>query len=405
MMWSWTAGQHNSPVAMRRRVTVLVTACIVVVVLYVISCFPKFLLWSSRPYCQFAQQLAVLVASGLPQDRLPPPPPYETTVIGQATVFYVWCGVYQRPFEFRNYLSVRSVLRTLRPDTVWFYYESEPVIDYSLYNTWWQELIDDVPFFHRRSLRDVGGWNACDGRGRPSVDFVYALVTSRGGTFVDESTVVVTRPPDDGVTVAVDIVDKSDFRLRLLKADRGASCSAVSVNGSRRWSPPIVRVLQCSSHSELVDANSSLCVHIAQSLYPKDIWTLDSDVGRLLRREFYGCPDVVRPLPSFDRLAPNIGHLIWVGGGKMNFLFFLCVLSLLHVVKVDVVYVHGDRPPTGTYWDMLIDTRQNVQFVRRENAKQVFISHILILSLITNLRFIPLVLSQNRPLLAMSAKS
>ena len=372
---------------MKHRVAVL-TSIIVVVLFYVISSYPEISLWSaSQPGCRFAEQLSVFVTSRLRQDRLrttfshlPSPLSSEKTAIGQATVFYIWCGVRRRPFEFRNYLSVRSVLRTLRPDNLWFYYESEPVIDNSLYNTWWQELIDDVPFFHRQSLRHVGGrlpLNACDGPGRPSIDFVHALVTSRGGTFVDESTIVVDRPRDDEVTIAVDIGDKSDVRLRLLKTDLGIPCSIVSFNGSLSRSPPILRVLECPSNSELIDANSTLCIHVGQSLYPKDIWTLDSDVGRLLRQEFYGRPDIITVLPSFDRLAPIIGHVVWVGGGKMDFLFFLCVLSLLHVAKVDMVYVHGDQSPTGIYWDLLIDSRQNVQLVLRENAGQVFISHII----------------------------
>jgi len=253
---------------------------------------------------------------------------------------------------------------------VWFYYESEPVIDKKLYNTWWQELIDDVPFFHRQSLKDVGGQlpgTACHGPGRPSVDFVYALVSSRGGTFVDESTVLVAPPRDDGVTVPLDIRNDSDVQLRLLKADRG-----MSFGGSLERLPPVVRVFKCSSDSKLT--NSTLCVHVAQSLYPKDIWTLDSDVGRILRYEFYGQRDIIKPIPSFDRLAPNIGHVIWIGGGQMNFMFLVCVLSLLHVAKVDVVYVHGDKPLTGYYWKLLIDTGQNVQFVLRENAGQVLLN-------------------------------
>ena len=241
-------------------------------------------------------------------------------------------------------------------------------------------MIDDVPFFHRRSLRQDGGRlplnKTCDGPGRPSIDFVHALVTSRGGTFVDESTIVVARPRDDEVTAAVDTGNKSDVRLRVLKAKRGVQFS-VSFNGSLRPLPPTVRVLECRSHSELIDANSTFYVHVAQSLYPKDIWTLDSEVGRLLRQEFYGRPDIVTVLLSFDRLAPNIGHVVWVGGGQMNFLFFLCVLSLLHVAKVDVVYVHGDQSPTGIYWDLLIDSRQSVQLVLRENAGQVLVLHII----------------------------
>ena len=318
----------------------------------------------------------VFIASGLHPGRngttssqLGLTPTSEVTVKGQATIFYVWCGSSRRPFEFRNYLSVRSAVRVLRPDNVWFYYESEPVIDKKLYNTWWQELIDDVPFFHRQSLKDVGGQlprTACHGPGRPSVDFVYALVLSRGGTFVDESTVLVARPRDDAITMPLDTRNKSDVRLRLLKADRG-----ISFSGSLERSAPVVRMFKCPSVSELTDANLTLCFHVAKSLYPKDIWTLGSDVGRTLRYEFYGRRDVIKPIPSFDRLAPNIGHVIWIGGGEMDFLFFLCVLSLLHVAKIDVVYVHSDKLPTGKYWDLLINTGQNVHLVHRENAEEV----------------------------------
>ena len=60
----------------------------------------------------------------------------------------------------------------------------------------------------------------------------------------------------------------------------------------------------------------------------------------------------------------------------MRFLFFCGVLSLLHVAKVDMVYIYGDKPLNGSYWDLLINTGQNVKFVLRENAGEVqFMSH------------------------------
>ena len=99
---------------------------------------------------------------------------------------------------------------------------------------------------------------------------------------------------------------------------------------------------------------------------------MEGDIGQLLRYQFYGRQNIVSPSPAFDRLAPNIGHVVWIGGGTMDFMFFVCVLSLLHVVKVDVVYLHGDAPITGHYWDLLVDTGQNVQFVLREDVGQVF---------------------------------
>jgi len=346
---------------MRYRTAVIISGIIIFLVLYMIS---RYVFISSIFHFD-----SIWTASS----QMGLTPTSVLTGKNVATVFYVWCGSTPRPFEFRNYLSVRSAVRILRPDNVWFYYESEPQIDQKLYNTWWQELIDDVPFFRRRNLKDAGGQlprTACDGPGRPSVDFIYALVSSRGGTFVDESTVLVARPHDDRVTVPLDIRNRSDVR-RLLKADLGISFPMASINGSPERSPPEVRMFNCSSDSELIDANSTICVHVARSLYPKDIWTLDSDVGRILRYEFYGRQDVIKPIPSFDSIAPNIGHMIWIGGGQMNFMFFLSVLSLLHVAKVDMVYIHGNQPLTGRYWNLLIDTGQNIQFLLREDAGEV----------------------------------
>jgi len=46
----------------------------------------------------------------------------------------------------------------------------------------------------------------------------------------------------------------------------------------------------------------------------------------------------------------------------MRFLFFCGVLSLLHVAKVDMVYIYGDKPLNGSYWDLLINTGQNVKW-------------------------------------------
>jgi len=343
------------------RLFLLAIVVVVVVNLLVIASNPNSSFCADETPIQFSEHLAAAVASaqrsGKLQTAFTPPPSGFPTMQGQATVFYVWCGVRRRPFEFRNYLSVRSALRTLRPDTVWFYFESEPLIDDKLYNTWWHELIVEFPFFHRRRLRDVGGRlprTACEVSGRPAIDYVHALVTSRGGTFVDEATIVVARPPDGGATVAVDFDNQSDIRLRLLKADRGMLCNENATSD--------MRVIACQSDSELTDSNSTLCVHVNQRLYPKDIWTSDGSVDRLLRREFYGRPEPMRLLPSYDCLAPKLGHVIWIEGGDIDFMFFLCVLSILHVAKVDVVYVHGERPPTGYYWNLLVDTDQNVKF-------------------------------------------
>ena len=90
-------------------------------------------------------------------------------------------------------------------------------------------------------------------------------------------------------------------------------------------------------------------------LFPKDIWLQDTIFGDLVRTVFYGSKEIRQPIPSTDNLVPNIAHVVWLGGGYMDFLFYLCLLSLLNVAKVDNLYLHGDGPPTGEYWELIKD--------------------------------------------------
>lgn len=102
--------------------------------------------------------------------------------------------------------------------------------------------------------------------------------------------------------------------------------------------------------------------------YPMDIWDREDAFGRLARRLFYGTETIRQPVPSPGDLVPNIGHMIWVGGGHMSYVFYLSVLSLLYVAGMDVVYIHGDMPPTGSLWDeirALPQTRDKVKFITR----------------------------------------
>ena len=87
-----------------------------------------------------------------------------------------------------------------------------------------------------------------------------------------------------------------------------------------------------------------------QAIYPKDIWELDDPFGRLVRRLFYGTEEIRMPQPSYDELVPNIGHMVWLGGGRMDYVFYLSLLSVLYVANVDKLYIHGDKEPAGENW-------------------------------------------------------
>ena len=124
--------------------------------------------------------------------------------------------------------------------------------------------------------------------------------------------------------------------------------------------------IQCIDKSSYMKANqTSPCVNLPDLIFPKDIWELTNDFGKLARWIFFGTEEIIRPQPNFSELAPNIAHLVWIGGGKMNYIFYLCVLSLLYVAQVDTLYIHGNGPPTGPYWDS-IKNHTRLQTIYRE---------------------------------------
>ena len=91
-----------------------------------------------------------------------------------------------------------------------------------------------------------------------------------------------------------------------------------------------------------------MCINIKSRIFPKDIWRRNDEFGRVTRNVFYGSLEIIpEAKPNYDTMISNIAHMVWLGGGEMDFLFFLSVLSLLHVVQVDTVCIQGDAPPSG----------------------------------------------------------
>jgi len=243
------------------------------------------------------------------------------------TVFYVWCG--KRQFEFQHYLSVLSVAYYLRPDNILFFYDVAPVVDSNSYNTWFQELREKYAFFHGHQLSDKE--YGCVKSATPNMTFVYEVLTRRGGVYIHEMTLVSHLQVRHRLNNIVNALDERT-KTGLMMTHRGYPGNGSDLkNGSttsRTFS--CVNVSQFNSRQEV-----AACVSQTNSIFPKDIWELDTAFGRLVRTIFYGTPSLRRPVATYDELIPNIGHVVWIGGGEMTFLFYLCLLSLVHVVEVN----------------------------------------------------------------------
>lgn len=319
-----------------------------------------------------------------PGRRLPSPSNYVP-----ATVYFVWCNSRRRTFRFPHYLSVRAAIHAFQADAVWFYYSVKPTVDRWSYETWLGELEAEFPFFRPRSLFDLGHLDACV-RNRPADNFVAWLVSTRGGIYVDIETAIADfRPSLRSFNVlAAYTIDKRGSsgivqrapgrRLRLLMAKQGQLCDGTVKEPAVQR----IRVTTCLGAASGVAAihTSPICFVLPDSLLPKDLWTDSSsggavvgdEVGRYLRTAIYGRPEMPKPAADYSNLVPNIGHTIWVGGGQMKFVFFLSVMSMLHCAGVDEVYLHGNKPPSGPYWELILATqKERVKFVHREDIGQV----------------------------------
>ncbi|KAK2180872.1 hypothetical protein NP493_421g01047 [Ridgeia piscesae] len=297
------------------------------------------------------------------------------------TVYYVWCG--RRWFEFVHYLSVMSVMRFVRPDNVVFYYDSYPVLDYWLYNTWFDEIKQQYPFFRPRFVNTTTE-NMCSGHGIVNMAFVYKRLTRRGGMYVNENTILASFPISlrrYDMVDAIEAIRGTGFLLTQGGLPGVRSVSAVIQDPAKRTSS-----IRCAASIAEYNAAAQkpVCITPESKLFPKDIWTLDSDFGRMSRKVFYGRPEVPIQRQSFDDLVPNIAHIVWLGGGPMDFLFYLCVLSLIYVAKVDVVYIHGDAPPTGIYWQRVRD-HQQVKLIFRESPRTVYGNDVSVISHVTDI--------------------
>lgn len=294
-------------------------------------------------------------------------------------LLFVWCG--SRWFEFNHYLSVLSAINVFKPDNVYFIYDVEPVLDFWLYNTFFRELKENYPFFSATLANGLDG-QECEGFNKPNLDFIYTRLSRHGGLYL-ESTVILDKYPLD--------MRKYDFvyslhnssTYALIQAKRGVPVKTLATNPFEK--KYATRRLTCAPlHSYNVHKKDEKCVTVSERIFPKDIWDANTQFGRLARRHFYRTEEIPRPVPNADTLIPNIAHVVWIGGGQMDFLFFLGVVSLVYVAKVEVVYIHGDYPPTGFYWDT-IKNHPKVKHIYREVPRDVFGQKVDVLSHVTDI--------------------
>ena len=106
------------------------------------------------------------------------------------TVHYVWCG--ECWFEFHHYLSIKSVLREVKPDLIIFHYNVLPTLDEWIYNTWFDELKKEFPFIYTKPAGFLE--KICLDRKKANPEFINKQLRKHGGMYVHEQTMFLQFP-------------------------------------------------------------------------------------------------------------------------------------------------------------------------------------------------------------------
>lgn len=300
-------------------------------------------------------------------------------------LFYVFCQ--QNKMWFHHYLAILSAIRHIQPEAITFYHDwSEPQNPNPYYNTFYQELKEEFPSF--RSIQ-VNSDTACDGPMRPKKDFINCLLSEHGGMYVHETTMITGYPKNLRTYSFIDAYNAETGEGFLL-AQRGLDVANHYADKDRLTKPADTRLkvasFRCRDNMTYCQApfdQKPFCVNLQYSFFPRDIMTLDNDFGKLARQIFYNDTQIALPKPDSRELIPNIAHMVWIGGGSMNFLFYMGVLSLIYVAEVDHVYIHGDQPPTGEYWEK-IKHNPKLLWIYRRPPRYVYGQPISVLSHISD---------------------
>lgn len=242
---------------------------------------------------------------------------------------------------------------------------------------WFDELKRDYPFFLSQQIT-VDFLPLCRGTHAQKEEALVRLLSMEGGLYIGPNTWLVQPPTlkhrlaDVTYALADDQLD-GYLLMRAGSMPRGFTLSQWL--DSQHDNSSKVSRSSCSNAHHLYQGATPKCVIVKgknfDQFYPMNIWDKKDNFSKVARKIFYGTERVMLPRKDSNNLVPNIGHMIWIGGGEINFVFYLSALSMLNIMNVEVLYLHGNTPPSGHYWRRLIQDKR-VKFITRSPPSQIY---------------------------------
>ena len=270
---------------------------------------------------------------------------------------YIWCNTGQ--FQFRHFLAISSAFRRFRPQIVHFHTSHlPPSAPYIL--EWYEDIKRIIPFLELHVIPEA----SCVQNQMPHFDYLKMIVeqTNSRHVIVQEDVVVNSHFRQHLRANDVTVFAVSAATAAYLSSDFGENnvyyCRCLSVAFSSLMDLCAQNISSTSvCHRDLV--NEDVCIHFASNIFVREIPRSNVSLASFIRYNYYGSSQIILPKLYTHDVIPKVGHYVYLGSEQitekeLSFEFYMSILSLLGIVKLDCVYIHGTVKFSGKFWDDLM---------------------------------------------------
>ncbi|RUS80487.1 hypothetical protein EGW08_011765 [Elysia chlorotica] len=280
-------------------------------------------------------------------------------------VHITWCA--EGPFEYTHFLSVLAAFKILNPSVLNLHVLTLPYKDADGYYQFLDDLKRDLPPLLIKELQDK---QVCYGNIQQKLKSILSLIGEEGGIAMSAEVVLVPSATISSkfLMEKISIGQSSASREPLVvflqsNAYKGTSHTDQLISSST--------LFDCTEPNKFSISSTSVCVSVEEEIFPKMIFQGNHHLYFLLRWIGYGSSAELVPKPANVEIVPNIVHYVWLGKRHLKYFAYLSILSSLHVLQAEAVYVHGDIEPLGELWQE-VKLNPRVKFIQRNFPSSVF---------------------------------
>lgn len=255
--------------------------------------------------------------------------------------------VWRNTLTFRNYLSIISVYKHLRPYRMVIYVSKKFKQKEYDYNTWYQKAAQQIPYLEMSHLDQLG-----KGKGEYSVKeelgLISAVLGTFGGVYVNINAIM---------TRAIRQKIKHSFQAGLTNTSVIGFVMAANSGNLTHYFSDVSKPEHLENHTygikctfpETFESSDDCCI-IQKEIFPRDVIYQQSHFGSTVRTLFYDNANVPEPERIFPPI-PKIVHYVWFGKKSITYSMYLSFESTIRFVKPLKIFIYVDTYSLGKYFD------------------------------------------------------